>query len=111
MQNPDRFIGLVHLFGGYFHQDWLDEAGSPQEAVRTFTYSESPHLVSLALADVRALLASAADEAALQGMLDAWGCEYYLPSEGLTARQWLRQVEEWLTPPVTDPEYQLDSDD
>jgi hypothetical protein len=110
MPSPERFVGLVHLFDGYFHQDWMEESGSPEEAVHRFAYSEAPHLVSLALADLRSLLATPATEATLQRMLDAWGCEYYLPEDGLSAREWLLRVQHWLTPPVSDPEYQLDEE-
>jgi hypothetical protein len=102
MSSPDRYVGLVHLFGGYFHADWMDESENAQDAVERFGYNEAPHLVSLARADLRAVLGSGRSESGLQQLLDAWGCEYYLPVEGLTARDWLRRVEEWLTPPHGD---------
>jgi len=108
MYTADRYVGLVHLFGSYFHQDWMEESSSPQDAVERFAYSESPHLVSLALADVRGLLARNPSEALLQQLLDAWGCEYYLPEDGISAREWLNRIERWLTPPIYDPEMELD---
>jgi hypothetical protein len=101
MYSPDRYVGLLHLFDGYFHHGWMEESNTPQEAVERFAYSEAPHLVSLALADVRAVLALPLNESSLQSMLDAWGCEYYLPSEGMSAREWLTRIQRWLTPPVS----------
>jgi hypothetical protein len=100
MYSPDRYVGLAHLFRDYFHPDWMEECSTPREAVQRFAFSEAPHMVSLALADVRRVLAAHVSEATLQDMLDAWGCEYYLPNDGISARRWLEIVERWLSPPA-----------
>lgn len=90
------------MCGTYFHQDWLEDTGSPQAAVQSFSCMEHPSLVSRTLAEVRMLIASPTSDQAIQELFDAWGCEYYLPADGLTPRRWLMQLEQWLSPPHHD---------
>jgi len=109
--SPESCPGLALLCGAYFHQDWMEDSGSPQGTVESFVCMEHPSLVSRTLSEVRMLLASPASEQGLQELLDDWGCEYYIPGDGLTPRRWLRQLEGWLSPPVRDPiDYEMELD-
>jgi hypothetical protein len=94
--NPVDCPGLAHLFGAYFHQDWVLEADEPKAVIAQFAHGEGTEAAARAAAEAEGLLASPLSESELQTLLDEWGCEYYLPADGLTARTWLAQVAAYL---------------
>lgn len=82
---------LDEIFGGYFHQDWQDDAPTAMGIVDRYL-SEWPQAeVASAADELQALLASATEEE-LAGWLKALGSYYAPTADGLTCRNWLDQV-------------------
>ena len=94
---------LTHFLSGYFHEDWLVEAGSDAEVVSLYLGSGVSQSEVL---ELRSEMEAAAREQestnAEAWLLTVYGC-YYLPGvDGLTASAWLRRLAGLLGNPCAD---------
>jgi CdiI immunity protein len=84
--------GLEPLFGGYFHQDWDLEGGTPAEVIERFV-TENPRGVVRGVRDeVRRLLAQGLSESETERILADAGLAYHPPSGGMTYSAFLAFV-------------------
>ena len=92
--DADRdYPALYQLFGGYFHQDWRDESGTPEATVRSFVGDAPPDAVATARRELDRLLAAGYDEAALSRVLESgFGCMYAPSTDGIATADWLASV-------------------
>jgi len=88
---------LKDFFGTYFHQDWALDASST-EAVVTAHARTMPHdsIRILAQAVINYTCSVASDEELEEKLYTDLDCEYCPRADGLSARQWLIYVSEWL---------------
>jgi hypothetical protein len=92
-QSDREFPALYQLFGGYFHEDWKVEHGSPDAAVRAFIAEAPPEAITAASAELDRLLSSGFDDAALTRLLDdGFRCDYVPASDGIATSDWLARV-------------------
>ena len=63
---------LKHLFASYLHQDWKEESGTVQAAVKSFAHDDGPKAVQAALDELEGL--AAIDELQLPAILEDLGC-------------------------------------
>lgn len=87
---------LAQLFGGYLHQDFDLEYGSPDAAVREYA-TVGPENAVRAVRDIDALVAEGLPEARLGERLFTLGCDYYFAAGGYSAYGWLAHVRDLLT--------------
>lgn len=88
------YDGLETLLG-YFHPDYKQEFGTPDDVVRGFAEGE-PRSVAPTIDDIDRLLGGGADEAVLRTTITELG-SYYLPeADGYTVRSWLAHVRDLL---------------
>ncbi len=92
---------LQQFIGCYFHEDFIEDYGSPKGAVDAYLKGFSIESVQQALAELRELLARNMSEDDLGHYV--WynlHCAYHMPADGLTPSQWLwmvvEQMEDWL---------------
>jgi hypothetical protein len=91
-----RFYALQDMFGAYFHEDWrLDDPSTA--AVRRYAH-DYPGRIPKVIAEIYELVAlDASDEMLFDHLLHRYHLAYDPASDGLTIRQWLRQVGSILT--------------
>ena len=83
-----QYPALWQFFGAYLHQDWREEYDSPSAALRDFV-SASPGLAVELPAELERVLASTADDDALEEALVDLG-SFFVPSRaGQNPRDWL----------------------
>ena len=94
-----RYRDLMHLFGGYFHQDWKDSYWWDQEpdyrlVVRTYKREVPEEEVKCAAAQLRELIEVTRDldEEELGELTGQLGSCLYPPGLGMTEREWLAEV-------------------
>jgi hypothetical protein len=88
-----QYPALWQFLGAYLHQDWREEYESPSAALRDFIAGEPRFAVHLAT-EIEQVLASTADDAALEKGLADLG-SFFLPSRaGQNPREWLRGIQE-----------------
>jgi CdiI immunity protein len=92
--DADReYPALYQLFGGYFHQDWLQEYGDPEAALRAFVVEAPPDAVRAAGAEVDRLLAAGFDDASLAALLErGFDCNFVPAAQAGGPAAWLREV-------------------
>ena len=91
MTNRHRNIQL--LLGGYLHQDWSEEDGSPDAAVHQFAEREPVEIVDAAVEELEILLADESrDDLSFQKLTNDAGSYYDPTSEGRSTREWLTNV-------------------
>lgn len=84
---------LYQLFGGFFHEDWREEHGSPDAAVQAFIREAPPQAIAAARDELDALLSRAYDDVALTRLLTiGFGSDYVPANDGSTSTQWLAHV-------------------
>ncbi len=88
-----RYPALAGL-RSYLHADWHHLYETVQEAIECWCAFD-PGTARDAPADIRRLL-DAADDAELHRELERVGVAYWPGSDGLTDRQWLTQVADWI---------------
>ena len=95
-----EFPALFQLFGGYFHEDWLDEHGQPSAALQAFRREAPADAVRDAVSELDLILGAGLDDAALARLLDlGFACNYVPERDGLTSTAWLTQVRDALLTP------------
>jgi len=90
---PSRYPALAGV-RSYLHADWRHFYETSREAIDCWCAFD-PGTAGSAPADIRRLL-GAADDAELHRELERVGVGYWPGSDGLTDRQWLIQVAEWI---------------
>ena len=91
----DRYPELVALFGGYFHQDFDFDYGSPEETIDAYARDVGPERSRGFVREMRALLAASPDDE-LERMLERSGNCYAFETRAFDARGWLTYVVERL---------------
>lgn len=89
---------LRAFFSGYFHEDWEMDASGPDEVISQFLRSEpGTDEINRIVAQIGRYLGRQDDMAIERDLLEELGC-YYLPSaDGMSARNWLRHVADFLS--------------
>lgn len=87
----EEYPNLFQLLG-YLNQDWDCDFETWRDAVKSFIEGHSEASRFQAALELGALLKSDLDERALLGLLPELGCFYDPRAEGLTVRQWLREI-------------------
>ena len=87
------FPTLVQFFGGYFHQDWLEEFSDPEAAVAAFFSGASTEAIRSACDELsQAVLLARQGTEDPQRFLYELGCYYDPAANGLAVSDWLEQV-------------------
>lgn len=91
---PDTFPALQQFLGGYFHQDFLLDYASSDEAIVAFRTDEPKELVHAVCNELKDFLTMIqAKRADVHDLLQQFGC-YYDPSfDGLTVAGWFAHIE------------------
>lgn len=79
------------LFGGYFHQDFDFDYGSPEDTIDAFLADARPSDMSQFLIQSDALLDKMTD-VSLERALAVMGNSFDYTTRGFNARQWLKYV-------------------
>ncbi|MDD7966970.1 contact-dependent growth inhibition system immunity protein [Actinomycetospora lemnae] len=95
----EEWSELWTLFGAYFHQDFQEEHGTPEETVRAFCRESSPEQRMEAAAEVRRILDGTAGEADTLQVVHRFGLDYAPEAEGWKMRDWLAELERVLRDP------------
>jgi len=91
------YPALAQLLGGYYHQDWQQDHGTPDAALHAFVADASPDTVTAASDEIEGLIEAGFDDAGLARMLaDGFDCNYVPVANGLTAAGWLRHIRDVL---------------
>ena len=87
------FPTLAQFFGGYFHQDWIDEFSNPEDAIDAYRNGEPVESIRLACEELeRAMLLIQQGPEDPQRVLQELGCYYDPAADDLTVAAWLEQV-------------------
>jgi hypothetical protein len=93
--NTQDFPALMQLFGGYFHQDWVDEFSTPDDAIAAFKAGASPESVYSIREELnRMLLLVRHDLEDQQVLIRELGCYYDPTADGIPIADWLEEVRE-----------------
>jgi hypothetical protein len=88
-----EFPTLVQFFGGYFHQDWVDEFSDPEAAIAAFVSGASTDAIRSACDELsRAVLLARQGAEGPQRFLHELGCYYDPAADGLAVPDWLEWV-------------------
>jgi contact-dependent growth inhibition (CDI) system CdiI-like immunity protein len=92
-----RFYAVQDMFGSYFHEDWRLDHPSTAAVIRRYAH-DYPGRIPKVIAEIDELVAlDASDQMLLDHLLHRYSLAYDPASDGLTIRQWLRQVGSILT--------------
>ncbi len=84
---------LGQFLGGYFNEDWSLDDATWQAVVSRYLVSEPSDSVAAAAAQLKALLATEADDSQLERtVLREHGCCFNPASVGVKMREWLKDV-------------------
>ncbi|MCU0545008.1 MAG: contact-dependent growth inhibition system immunity protein [Oscillatoriaceae cyanobacterium Prado104] len=90
----NQFPHLTQFFSSYFHQDWLLEADSANDAVKNYCNTAPPASVAAVSVELRQLLEMPIAQPDLETfLLEELGCYYDPSSDDLTIREWLESVQ------------------
>lgn len=84
----DRFYELGQFFGGYFHQDWREDASDWRSVVQGYLEIESPGRIRAVATQMGKLLSMDLEEARLGRTMSDLGNDSS-PPPGMTHREWL----------------------
>lgn len=92
-----EFKNLVQFFSGYFHQDWVDEANSPNELINLFKDTEPKEFIDQVLHELGVLLEkNLSTEQLNKILLEELGCFYDPNSDGINTLDWLMSIRNML---------------
>jgi hypothetical protein len=103
----DRYEHLSKFFVGYFNKFWttvntFDGPPSDRGVIAQAAKECAPKRLREVRAQLRAILAEPLDEAALGDILrDEFGNAYDPSPEGLSKREWLRKIDEFIGEELT----------
>ena len=87
-----RFYALQEMFGAYFHEDWRLDDSSTAAVIQRYAH-DYPGRIPKVIAEIDGLVAlDASDEMLFDHLLHRYHLVYDPASDGLTMRQWLRQM-------------------
>lgn len=92
-QFAEEYPLVQTLFGGYFHQDFDFDYGSPEDTIEAFVTDCRPADLSEFVIQSVAFLEKTTD-ASLERALDIMGNSFDYNTRGLDARQWVKYVVE-----------------
>jgi hypothetical protein len=90
------FPTLSQFFGCYFHQDWVDEFSSTEDAITAFRTGAPPEAIESVCEELDRTLLLLEQGEDSQKVLQELGCYYNPAAAGLTTIDWLEQVQEKL---------------
>ena len=90
--NPNQFPALEQFLGGYFHQDFRLDHGSPDGAIEAFVSDATQEQIQAASAELEQALSVIEQMDDPQKLLRALGCDYLPSAHGLTVANWLSHV-------------------
>lgn len=96
----DEWSELWTLFGAYFHQDFEDEHGTPEETVKAFCRDSSTEGRVEAADEIRRVLDGTDSEAEARRVVQHLGLDYAPDAEGWLVRDWLAELERFLRDPT-----------
>jgi hypothetical protein len=91
--DKNQFPALEQFLGGYFHQDFLMDYGTPDRAIAAFRDGEPEELIRAACIELEQLIPMLERMDNPDDFL--WkilGCYYSPKADRLTVRNWLEQV-------------------
>jgi hypothetical protein len=94
----NRWPELWQFFGGYFHEDFMDDYGSPEGAIDAFLSNTNPEYVQKVLNQLEDYLAFSREYLSKHPEKDDWypvesmGVHYLPSADGFTAIGWLEHV-------------------
>jgi hypothetical protein len=89
MDDLSKLSTLSQFFGCYFHQDFIEEFGSPESALNVFLSESSKDLIKLTSEELDYLISLKLSEIKLSMLLDKLSCDYLPNSDNLTINEWL----------------------
>lgn len=93
---------LQHLAGAYFHQDYDLESGSPDSVIESFIEDEGEASVEELVSEIDRLLASRMTDHEIGDLWTrAWGASYDPRDDGQGLRDWLTEVRNRLSKPLS----------
>lgn len=88
-----NFPTVKNMFSAYLNQDFDLMFGTADDAIRAFVERSAHDEVSLAIGELRAILAMPLSELDQQNLiLEGLGSCYYYPAEWSSAELWLQHV-------------------
>ena len=90
--NPQHYPALTQLLGGYFHQDWVHEFSTSDNAIKAYLEREPPETVRQACKEMDQLIPLVETIGNPDEVLAELGCYYNVQSNGLIVAKWLEQV-------------------
>jgi len=90
------FPDAAYFLAVVFHQDWAEDFNSPATAVRGFIDRETAALVKAVVSDLTRLEVTEVASRDLDEILLRVGCYYDYAQQGVSAKEWLKQVAGWL---------------
>jgi CdiI immunity protein len=91
MKSQD-YPALMQFFGGYFHQDWVDEFYTPDDAIAAFQVGASPESLCSIREELNRLLLVQHNLEDQQSILRKVGCYYDPTTDGIPIIDWLEEV-------------------
>ena len=92
----EQYPALWQLFGGYFHQDWDSDDDTPDDVLRRYLQDEPGEALPSARRELDEVLRRWSTETELQEIHHRLGSSLWPPGVGLTTREWLVHVGEFL---------------
>ena len=98
--NANDYPHLAQFFGGWFHQDWMDDGyATPADVVRDYIKCETPEMVHETYRELSELLSGRLTPNQMTKLIgDALGCAYDPAADGKSWRSWLREIEKLMRP-------------
>jgi hypothetical protein len=87
-----QYPNLDEFLGGYFHQDWRDDAATANGIVQKYLGEWPIEGIREASNELRRMLESLPAEAELASTAQGLGCYYNPEGDGLTYAAWLMNV-------------------
>jgi hypothetical protein len=87
----ERFENSFQFLAGYFHEDFVEEFGGPEEAVQAFIADSDVALQEKVVRELRQLLAEASDRELEEAVFEL-GCHYRPLEQDGEMAIWLEQV-------------------
>ncbi len=97
--NAQTYPKLEQFLGGYFHQDWTDEAQTSAAVIEGYRKKVAPAALGALTAEIQKLREEGLKEPALKKRLSELGSFFEPSSENLTATRWLADLEQALNLP------------
>jgi uncharacterized protein (DUF2164 family) len=91
------------LFGGYLHQDFIDDYGDEWGAVRQYCADATASHITAAADELADVLENFQNEKQLEVVADRLGSAFYPPGVGQTYRGWMSELERFLRAASTAP--------